>query len=521
MTSAGRPAPGSIEVDLTFDVDETSPVPALHEIATVASVEALAAHHLEVVYYDTLDLALTARHVTLMRRTGGTAPGWYLTTAAADSSRREYQAALDVTGDAGSEPNDIVPEHLLTYVRVSARDHPLVPIVRVHTTRTAFLLHGKHRQVLARFSDDRVRAERLLDEPLWCGWREWSLETVAGTKTVLDSARAVCEAQGAHPSMHPPTLERALGDRMPLPTPGPSRSAKRQASTVLLDYLNEHVRALYEQDARVRNDAPGSVHKMRTSTRRLRSALASYRSLLAAETGDRLRGELRWLAGVLGTARDAEVLHERLRGEVAEVATRPGDRVNSAPTTSPDAHTIDVLLGDHAQSAQLTVLDVLNSERYFRLLDALDELLANPPLSNKAHQPARRVARDEIDGNVTRLRRAVRAAGALPSGSPRDEALHEVRKRAKRLRYAAEAAATADPTRASRMVSLAESLQEVLGEHQDSVVARRALRRLGSEAHARGEDAFDLGRLHALEEVRASAAEERFRRVWRTLLRAV
>ena len=167
------------------------------------------------------------------------------------------------------------------------------------------------------------------------------------------------------------------------------------------------------------------------------------------------------------------------------------------------------------------MLDVLRSDRYFQLLSALGELLANPPLHSDARLPARRVARNEIDADVKRLRRAVGVARAIPEGPEHDLALHDVRKRAKRLRYAAEAAITVDPKRATRMVELAQRLQETLGEHQDSVVARDVLLRLGAEAHARGEDAFGFGRLHALEEVRATAAEARFRRGWRALQRAL
>lgn len=299
----------------------------------------------------------------------------------------------------------------------------------------------------------------------------------------------------------------------------PPAAPKGSAGRALLGYLHEQVRVLHEQDPRVRENDPDAVHRMRTATRRLRSALASYRGLLLPETADRLRAELRWLAGVLGIARDAEVLHERLRDEVTDEPTVLGAAGGTVAGITADV--LEQLLGSSVQNAQLTVLDVLISDRYFQLLAALGDLLAHPPLSAAAGLPARRVARDEIEADVHRLRRAVSTARALPDGSARDLALHEVRKRAKRLRYAAEAAVTVDPKRATRMANLAQNIQEALGEHQDSVVARDVLRRLGAEAHERGENAFGFGRLHALEETRASAAEARFRRDWRTLLRAL
>lgn len=302
------------------------------------------------------------------------------------------------------------------------------------------------------------------------------------------------------------------GPRTPTRTPTGIPAPRGSAGRALLRYLREQIQVVHEQDPRVRENAPDAVHKMRTATRRLRSALASYRNLLDRETADRLRGELRWLAGVLGIARDAEVLHARLRGEVSADAT-----LASGVT----AEAIDELFGRTVQTTQLTVLDVLDSERYAVLLRDLAELLAHPSLSAAARLPARRVARNEIDADVKRLRRAVGAVKALPDGPERDHALHEVRKRAKRLRYAAEAAVTIDPKRATRMVEFAQSLQESLGEHQDSVVAREALLSLAADAQGRGEDTFGFGRLHALEEVRAAAAEARFRRNWSAMLRAL
>ena len=70
---------------------------------------------------------------------------------------------------------------------------------------------------------------------------------------------------------------------------------------------------------------------------------------------------------------------------------------------------------------------------------------------------------------------------------------------------------------ATVLAERAEALQEVLGEHQDSVVARAALRDLGVRLHLGGENAFTLGRLHALEQVSGDAAIDDFERAWAAL----
>jgi hypothetical protein len=62
-----------------------------------------------------------------------------------------------------------------------------------------------------------------------------------------------------------------------------------------------------------------------------------------------------------------------------------------------------------------------------------------------------------------------------------------------------------------------KKVQEALGIHQDSVVARRALREFGVQAHLSGENGFTFGRLHALEQWRADQAEHDFGKAWSAL----
>ena len=120
-----------------------------------------------------------------------------------------------------------------------------------------------------------------------------------------------------------------------------------------------------------------------------------------------------------------------------------------------------------------------------------------------------------VKKDAKRLRRAVKAAKGLPPAPATDAALHEARKCAKRLRYAAEAAAPVGGKAAGRLADAAHGVQKTLGVHQDSVVARDVLRRLGVEAFLQGENGFTYGRLHALEESAATYAERRFRRGWK------
>ena len=85
-----------------------------------------------------------------------------------------------------------------------------------------------------------------------------------------------------------------------------------------------------------------------------------------------------------------------------------------------------------------------------------------------------------------------------------------MRKAAKRVRYAAESVQPAIGSDATDLAEAMERLQDVLGEHNDSVVVRPLLRRLGAEAEAAGDSAFTFGRLHALEEWRAARTRQQY-----------
>ena len=98
-------------------------------------------------------------------------------------------------------------------------------------------------------------------------------------------------------------------------------------------------------------------------------------------------------------------------------------------------------------------------------------------------------------------------AHAHAPGHERDLELHEMRKAGKRLRYAAEVSEPALGKKAKRLVKAVKELQELLGEHQDSYVARDLLRELGAAAAAEGGNGFAFGWLLRDEQARAEGIE--------------
>ena len=152
------------------------------------------------------------------------------------------------------------------------------------------------------------------------------------------------------------------------------------------------------------------------------------------------------------------------------------------------------------------------SPRYLALLDRLVEAAAEPHLvDERARRRARRRAPDLARRPWKHLRRTVRA---LPD-DPTDDQLHEVRKRAKRSRYALEAIAPVSSSDVRRLAGRVSRIQDVLGEHHDAVVAVAWLRDAVATGDADPECAFTAGELAGRFGRDAHRQRRRWRSEWR------
>ncbi|WP_345044639.1 CYTH and CHAD domain-containing protein [Georgenia daeguensis] len=488
-----------LEVEQKFAVPESfrlADVPFPHRLHADGTL------HLESTYVDTADLRLAAHGITLRRRTGGTDDGWHLKLPGPDGRLEVHEPP----GPEGTMP----PESLRRLVAVHVRDEPLVPVARLRTTRAVHRLRDG-RRVLAEVVEDDVTAEALGDDVMLSTWREVEVELVDGGPDVLEELAAALVAAGATDPPAPSKLVRALGDRLQSPADPPRAPSPRDpAGDVVLAYLTEQVAALKDADPGMRRDADDAVHQMRVASRRLRSALKTFRPVLDRARTDVVRGELRWLAHALGDARDTEVLHARLR----ELLGAEGH-----PDRDAAAARVDAELGSRYDRAHREVLSDLDSPRYFRLLDELDALVASPPLTDAAGRPAQEVLPRTARKAYRELRRLHDGAHAADSAEERETLLHEVRKAAKRARYAGEALRPAFGKDAKKFAAAMEEVQDVLGEHRDGVIAGQTVAGLATRAREEGEDTFELGRLAGLEEARSAAAEAAYDEAWRSASR--
>ena len=485
------------EVERTYDVDDDWELPDLTRVPGVEHVTSPVEHRLEAVYFDTEDLQLLRARTTLRRRVGGADQGWHLKLPAG-ADRVEVRLPL-------GRATRTVPKELRDLTRAARRGRDLVPVVRLESRRVLRSLTAGGQDAVE-VVDDHVTSHVLLgtadDGTTVTTWREVEAEVTGGPDDALDAVEDLLLRSGARPAASASKLARALSARRPEDEPvdlGPHSPAV----DVVLAYCRAQLESLALHDTAVRRDAPDAVHRMRVVTRRLRSALATFGALVDDEATSGVRDELRWLAGVLGAARDAEVMRGRL---AVLVSDEPPELL-----LGPVARRLDDELSATYRAALDELRDVLDGDRYLGLLRDLDSLLADARPTTRG----RRSAEEVLPPLVRRSWRRVRRRRARVEDPQSPVSLHDVRKAAKRARYAGEVAALALGSKASRFAAAMEDVQKLLGEHQDAVTAQSVLRRVGVEAHLSGDNAFSFGRLHAVEQHRAEEAEARFPDVWR------
>ncbi|WP_285685392.1 CYTH and CHAD domain-containing protein [Actinoplanes sp. NBRC 103695] len=426
----------STETERKYDVPADFVLPDLPGAADGAT------HDLDATYFDTTDLRLARHQRTLRRRTGGDDAGWHLKTPGDGSSRTEHRMPLD---------GEDVPDDLLTEVRAIVRDTPVRPVARLRTHRLETPVRDAKGRIRALIAQDTVTAET--DDGTQT-WQEVEVElTERGDSKLLDEMERLLLAAGASPAEGPSKLARALAARLAATSP-----RKRPKIKPVLAYVREQRDAILEHDPGVRHGDAEAVHKMRVGTRRLRSTLKTFKRSFPPDAVEFLKAELKWLAGSLGEVRDGQVLEHKLLAAVRDA----GDEFAPVADQIRDHLEAKVTAG----TAQLA--DDLNGERYFRLLDAIDELIAG--WDGGESKPLRRV-RKALD-KADRLLDEATLAGA-------DEPLHEARKSYKQARYAVEVFAPEAGKPGKQLVKRLTDLQDVLGTHQDSVVAQEILRSVG------------------------------------------
>ncbi|MDX3380483.1 CYTH and CHAD domain-containing protein [Streptomyces niveiscabiei] len=496
------------DTERTYDApsaDGTAWLPDLTRVDGIAAVVDGGTRERDAVYYDTDDLRLAGASAALWRGAGEADAGWHLGLPLPGNGREEIHAPL----------SDTVPDALRDLARSRTRGAPLRPVVRVRAARRVHRLVGPGGRDLAELSVDAVGAESLHGTGTKARWAELAVTLADGAGPgLLDAVDKALRDSGIERANSASPLARALtetGAGTPRPPSGGRAAVPGSAGEAVLRQVAEQVGALVELDPAVRRDVPDAVHRMRVACRRLRAVLRSYRTVVDRKAADPVRAELKWLGGELAAERDHEVLLERLDTRLA--ALPPELRFG------PVAARLQVWDAATGADARRRTLDALDSPRYLALLNSLAALTHHPPLRAKASRKPQSVMADAVLKEYARLAARVTHALGLPPGADRDRALHEARKAAKRTRYATEPARPSLGKPAKRLGKRIKAVQKVLGDHQDSVVARATLRDLAVAAHTAGETGFVWGLLYGQEQATAEARERDLPAAWRAASR--
>ena len=300
---------------------------------------------------------------------------------------------------------------------------------------------------------------------------------------------------------------------------------------------------------------------MRVATRELRSHMETFNGILGGEELEHIESELKLLAGMLGYARDAEVVEERF--------LRLLDSEDSDVLDETTREHLRHDMGEEYRRAHRRVVATLNSNRYLALLDSIDQLLADPPVTgahtqltqeqddkdSAAEADADAAEPEDVSGDIAAEEAAVEAttpeaaededaedaaeaaeaaAEVRRAQTPeeveailsehleqaykrlmkrhrkavenwdntelslhsREEYFHDMRKSAKKLRYAAEAVGAATQLKTKRLYNACKAMQSSLGDFQDAVTSRDKLVQMADAARRRGEDTFGYGLLY-------------------------
>jgi CHAD domain-containing protein len=484
-------SPNDEERELKFTPGDAFDVAALGELdgLTPDPGDTL---HLHATYFDTADLRLARAGASLRFRDDD---GWTVKLPK-PSDVALVRSELHVDGVDGNPPPAAVD-----LVQALVRHAPLQLAARLDTVRRTVVLRDSLGAAIAELVDDAVTVH---DGARGSNrFRELEVEfTGAASSELVRHVADRLRAAGAGEPQQLPKIVRALGPRAldaPDLVPPDEVDFASTPTEVLRSAIARSTARLLAHDPGVRlGHDPEDVHQARVATRRMRSDLRTFRAALDTGWDESLRTELKWLGALLGAVRDGDVLLGRLERRIGELA----------PDERDAGERVADLMRTERTTARAELLDAMRSERYFDLVDRLFAAARGVPASDDGADLELELG-DLVVKPWRKLRKAVEV---LDADSP-DGDLHAARIRAKRARYAAEAVAPAIGKGPRRLAKAVARLQDVLGEHQDAVVAGDWLRH-HVPAHD-GPAAFVAGQLATIEDRAADASRAEWPVAWK------
>ena len=341
------------------------------------------------------------------------------------------------------------------------RTQGAVQLGKLRTKRKGVRIQ-KDNQVIAEVVQDSVALIR--DKKVVLTFHELEVELQEGTETQITSIHKTLVHAGAKEKPLQPKIFQAL--QLPYPLSFDLNAPSAPPTEHIRETLHAQFSQMLQHDPGTRlgrdNEA---LHRMRVATRRIRAILRAVQSFLAPEWTDHVRQEVGWISSLLGEVRDWDVLLEYFRQHFHDFS----------PNEQRSFQSILNKFEDQRSIARAGLLEGLRSDRYLNLLNHVEDSLTHLPF-----QPSSPTIVDLARKAFHKLQDFVNSSNTV---FPKPE-LHRTRILLKRARYAIELAEPLLEKRAKRFIQQAKHTQDLLGQHQDAVVAEQRL--LALKPHSRG-----------------------------------
>ncbi|MGQ0445932.1 MAG: CYTH and CHAD domain-containing protein, partial [Beijerinckiaceae bacterium] len=343
------------------------------------------------------------------------------------------------------------------------------PAFEMEIERTSFMLEVGAGRIEASLDQGAIEAngERL-------GVRELELELKGGDRSALFSLARAFMAQAP---LHLSSISKA--ERGHLLAEGAWGSAAKSSKPRLAKDMTcrrsfQEICQTCQHDFHLnlsgleKSDDVEAIHQCRIAIRRLRAAMALFKPMVFDLAYRRLGGELKWLAGLFGTARDMDVLRANLPPPSPEdqASMRAREFAGNCDAKRLRAHqaVLEALDGERARTLQLDLALWIEDGRWQR------------QSSSVLDKPIQKYAGARLK---KRCRKLVEKGAGLAKLAP--DALHKIRIEAKKLRYMAEffddvPGVAKDHKRLNNLINCCEKLQTALGAIRDEETMAQFLR---------------------------------------------
>jgi len=434
-------------------------------------------------YFDTLDHCLARSNITLRRRLDHGSTVWQMKLPPFQGARRELELR---------ETSTTPPARFIDALIVLHEGKHLVPIAELRTSRIGVRVpDGKSNEVeLCLDTVTVLRKGTAIQQ-----FKELEIESLHGNHTAIEKLASTLYGVGARPHDGRPKLFRALSLAYHV-LDEPARDAS----------IVDHIRhSLLRQLHTLKQCDPGirlcgdmhDVHRIRVAVRRMRTLLLAVRKIVSPEWVEPLLSGLKWLGRLFALVRNLDVQMEYFSRESEQLKAR--DR---RPLERFIRH-----LQSNRELAQQRLLDEMASARYMGFVSKLRDAAEAPDVVNLKYTLTDAAARQ-----FRKLRKAVRKLNESPSNAE----LHHIRILTKRARYAAELAQEPDSKAIGRFIRCAIRFQDLLGRHQDAILAERYVEGF-LKYQGRQQAAFTAGLLAARSAQRRQEVRAEFRSQWKRL----